>query len=504
MEKQLPSIIVSGASGFIGSHFLNAAKEKFRIYAIARRSQEEAGIPLHENIKWFQGDISNWTSQKKLMIKIEMEGGADYIYHLAGYYDFTMKEKQEYNLTNVIGTRHMLEMAKALNVKRFFFAGSLASCSFPPRGAEWRITEKTPADAKFPYAVSKHMGEEIVREYSATVPSLVFRFPVIFSDWCQYEPLYRFLATWLSRKWNSRILGGRGHSAVTYLHTDELNRFVFTIIEKQASLPSFDVLIPSPDGSTTHRELFEAATNYYYGKKKMPILVPRLLAYPGVLVREIFGRLTNHPPFEQLWMLKLLDLRLDIDASYTRKVTGWEPLPRYHILRRMLYMIDKIKNQYDLWVSRNQFAYREFSLRSNMLISGEMAILKDELQEKVFRRMMTRENEERFCFCHVVTEEELRSEISTCYDLIMTTVQVRDRMILVDHLFDICARNYESGLGLDEIRNVLMTFNEIIAGELIGRPAMHDLGQEIHDQITVMLFVVASEMEDIYEKLLTV
>ena len=35
------------------------------------------------------------------------------------------------------------------------------------------------------------------------------------ANWCEYAPLYVFLSTWLSKKWNARILGGRGASAIT-------------------------------------------------------------------------------------------------------------------------------------------------------------------------------------------------------------------------------------------------------------------------------------------------
>mgnify|MGYP000243527337 CR=1 FL=1 len=36
----LPRIIVTGSSGFIGRHLLDALKEDYRIYALARRSRK--------------------------------------------------------------------------------------------------------------------------------------------------------------------------------------------------------------------------------------------------------------------------------------------------------------------------------------------------------------------------------------------------------------------------------------------------------------------------------
>ncbi|MFH0864906.1 MAG: NAD-dependent epimerase/dehydratase family protein, partial [Bacteroidota bacterium] len=55
---KLPTIILTGASGFIGRNFVEASVDKFRLICIARRSQQESGIPKHKNIFWIQADIS--------------------------------------------------------------------------------------------------------------------------------------------------------------------------------------------------------------------------------------------------------------------------------------------------------------------------------------------------------------------------------------------------------------------------------------------------------------
>ena len=96
MNKQLPSIVVTGASGFIGRHFVIAVSEKFRLFCIARRGQKEVGIPYHANIHWLQVDITNRKNLLNVCNYIKDKGGADYVLHLAGYYDFTLKENPAY------------------------------------------------------------------------------------------------------------------------------------------------------------------------------------------------------------------------------------------------------------------------------------------------------------------------------------------------------------------------------------------------------------------------
>ena len=44
MDSRLPGLILTGASGFVGRNFIKAASGKFRLFCIARRSMEEAGV----------------------------------------------------------------------------------------------------------------------------------------------------------------------------------------------------------------------------------------------------------------------------------------------------------------------------------------------------------------------------------------------------------------------------------------------------------------------------
>ena len=123
---QISSILVTGASGFVGRHFIEAVKDSYIIFALARRSQHDSGVSPHSNIHWIRCDIGY---KKKLAERLDeivaTQGAVDYIFHFAGYYDFTNRDSPEYQRTNVDGTRHLLEYAVKLNVKRFIFSSSL-------------------------------------------------------------------------------------------------------------------------------------------------------------------------------------------------------------------------------------------------------------------------------------------------------------------------------------------------------------------------------------------
>jgi nucleoside-diphosphate-sugar epimerase len=46
------TLILTGASGFIGRALIHRLSERYHVYALARRSQAQAEIPEHRNIDW--------------------------------------------------------------------------------------------------------------------------------------------------------------------------------------------------------------------------------------------------------------------------------------------------------------------------------------------------------------------------------------------------------------------------------------------------------------------
>ena len=125
MENKIPSVVLTGASGFIGRYILDDIKEDYKIYAIARRSNKEANVPYHHNINWIQCDIANRKTLCEIKNYLINQGGADFVIHLAAFYDFTYKDNLEYSRTNIEGTKNILEFTRGINVKRFLFASSV-------------------------------------------------------------------------------------------------------------------------------------------------------------------------------------------------------------------------------------------------------------------------------------------------------------------------------------------------------------------------------------------
>jgi nucleoside-diphosphate-sugar epimerase len=347
-----PGVIITGATGFLGGRLMAQLRKEYQIFAIGRRSPAEAGAPEGPGIHWFRVDIGHFDRLREVFYRIKEMGGADLLLHLAAYYDFTGEDHPEYMRTNVMGTRNVLELSVPLKLRRFIYTSSVAACPFPTLGEA--VTEDSPPTAPVPYARSKRIGEEMMREYQDRVPSCILRLAAIFSDWCEYEPLDEFLRTWRSHRWNAHILGGKGQSAVPYLHVQDLISFYIRVVERCDDLKPAEVLQASPDGSTTHLELYRAVTRSLCGSPRFAVCLPKFIARPGIIAREKWGRITGRMPFERSWMADYIDLRLDVDASRTRRRLDWAPNPELHILKRMACVVDNMRTYPEEWELRSE------------------------------------------------------------------------------------------------------------------------------------------------------
>lgn len=499
MSPDLPSIIVSGASGVVGRHFIAAARERFRIFALARRSQREVEVPEHANLTWIQVDVADWEALKAVVRKVRALGPVDFVLHLAAYYDFSNTDHPEYLRTNVNGTIHLLEQAKWLSVRRFIFTSSIAACRVPAPGS--RITEDSPADAVFPYARSKQHGEELVREYSRFFPCTVLRLAAVFSDWCEYPPLYMFLSTWLSRRWNARILAGSGTSAVPYLHVNDLNRLLLGLLATSDRLPGYSLYLASPDGATSHRRLYEAATRVHLGRARRPILLPRSVVAPGIVARDLVGRLIGRRPFERAWMIRYIDRRLEVDGTRTRHALGWQPSPRLDITRRCLVMVERMKSEPHIWHRTNEAVLRRVADRPGLRIGNALSERRLEVIGAVLAAL--RAGAEGLDRYRTTPESELEWSLGLAFRLLSAAVRSGDRTLLLSYLSDAAERRYGEGFTAADMGALLLLAERTVVEALLSAPELAGLEIAIRDTVSLTFALAREEVEDRFEELVT-
>lgn len=487
-------VVVTGASGFVGRHFIEATKEKYRLFCLARRSQLESGIPKHQNIFWTQVDIGSFDNTAELGESIRRLGGADYLLHLAGYYDFSYKDHPEYHRTNVSGTGNILNLAKELDMKRFIFSSSLAACKFG--GFEHTITEKTPPAADFAYARSKCQAEERIKEFSDNFSYAIVRLAAVFSDWCEYPPLFMFLSTWLSKKWKSRILGGKGESAITYIHINDLIRFFDLIIENDSQLPRELTLIASPNGTVSHNDLYQAASKYHFGKYRKPVRIPKLIAYPGVVVLNFLAGLFGFESFEKPWMIKYVDKKLVVDATWSQKLLSWNTSRRYDVLRRLLFLLENRKNHLVTWSIRNEMAMRRPAERTNILYYEILKNCRSETVEKMIESLLRSENKERFVHYQAMGRDLLQMYITLIYQLIAISIRTGDRMVLRKYAQIIAYRRFNSGFRIEEIAGLLNSLEATIIATANPELVPPNSKRKFNNYVSIAIQLVIDEIDE--------
>ena len=498
MSEILPGIVVTGASGFIGRHFVIAVSEKFRLFCIARRSQKEVGIPYHKNLHWLQLDITNQKNLLNALKYIKGHGGAEYVLHLAGYYDFTMKENPAYEQINVIGTRYVLDMSKSMGIKRFIFSSSVAACKFP--GVNNVLTEKSPIDADFPYARCKRREEEVIKKYAKVFPCSIVRLAAVYSDWCEYPMLYILLNYWLSgKRLTSRILTGRGESALPYIHIKDAIKLFLRIIEISDTLPYLGIYNGSPQGSVSHNELFKTATRYYFGNDIKPFRMPKPLAALGLIVISFLGWLNGKKTLEQPWMAGYIDKKLNVDASATYNALNWKPTPRYHILRRLLFLTEKMISHPNNWTFRNEVILKKVAFRKSTEIYDILSELRESLVDQIIQEVIRPENEHRFPNYRKMYPELLKWYITLNYQLVAATVRSRDRSIIPIYAREIAFKRYIDGFKAKEVKDIMFLIGKIMKESLLKRAELKGSKRQVDDYIILTSQLAADEFEDAYE-----
>jgi nucleoside-diphosphate-sugar epimerase len=494
-----PALIVTGASGFVGRHLLEDLKDEYRVFAIARRSQRECGAPVHPNIAWMQVDIGDLDGLARTFREIASAGGAKVLLHLAAYYDYAGEHRPEYRRTNVEGTKNVLELARSLDLERFVFASSVAACEFPRR--EGPITEATPPDGRHIYAWSKREGERLVLEQQGAIPTCIVRFGAVYSDWCEYPPLYVFLNTWLGGSWRARILGGRGLSAIPYIHIRDVVAFLRRLLLRRELLVPGEILIASTTGCTSHRTLFELATRSYTGSARRPVPCPVPLCGLGMVLMSALGRLRGRMPFERLWMYHYIDRRMEVDNSRSRTRLDWSPSPRYQMERRLPFLIERFKSEPVEWHARNAAVMRKDIARPDLAILKALVTEENQIIGSIVARVGEEAALGRLPSYGAMEDSELVWLVRLLHRLLLTSVQTSNRMLLVNYLEVTGGSRFKAGFSVNEVCLFLQAMNDAVVAALRRRVDLKRLEQEVFDRITVPIELAMEEVRGQYERL---
>ena len=111
-------VLVTGATGLVGSHFILRFIENGRsIKAIYNHTLPKL---QHPNLEWVKADITQIEQLHTAFI------GVDEVYHCGAKVSFSNKEDASLYSINVIGTRHIVNLCLHYKIKKLLYVSSIA------------------------------------------------------------------------------------------------------------------------------------------------------------------------------------------------------------------------------------------------------------------------------------------------------------------------------------------------------------------------------------------
>ncbi|HIB42871.1 MAG TPA: NAD-dependent epimerase/dehydratase family protein [Nitrospina sp.] len=278
MEK----CIVTGGSGFIGTHLVNFLRET-----------GHQVVNIDKNIRLFEGrddvcaDISNTDNNLKIL---EAMDGASCVFHLAALARVqpSIERPLEFDKNNTYGTLNMLELSRQAGIKKFIFS---SSSSLYGDHEVFPTPESQPANPISPYALQKSIGEQYCRLYSQIhgLDTVNLRYFNVYGEGAPTEGAYclvigKFIQQFLAGK--SLTIHGDGKQRRDFTYVQDVVRANFLAFksEKVWNGEAFNI------GNGDNRSVQEIAdvfeTSYEY---LPPVIEPQITLADNTKAKEEFG-----------------------------------------------------------------------------------------------------------------------------------------------------------------------------------------------------------------------
>ncbi len=305
-------VLVTGASGFLGSHVAEQlAREGHVVRALVRKTSNRKFLESLSNVEFAEGSVDQAERVE------EAVRGVDAVVHAAGL--VKARGEAEFHATNVQGTRNVLEAAKrgARGLKRFVFVSSLAAVGPSDDGTPLRSdAEPRPVTA---YGRSKLEAERLVLAAKETLRVTVLRPPAIYGP-RDGEILAFFKAV------DRRLLPTIGDASSTLSMIYGADAAAACIRAITADVPSGSVYFVDDGNAYGFRDMLEGIERALGKKALLRINLPMPFVYAAALGSEMFGKMTGRAVM--LTRDKMNEIRQPhwvCDSEDTRRDLGWEP-----------------------------------------------------------------------------------------------------------------------------------------------------------------------------------
>ncbi|MDQ2846619.1 MAG: dTDP-glucose 4,6-dehydratase [Actinomycetota bacterium] len=318
-------VLVTGGAGFIGSNFVLRTRDTRPdwdltvIDALTYAGSKETLAPVADQIQFVEGSVAD----AELIGKLVAE--TDVVIHFAAesHNDNSLDNPYPFIESNILGTYQILEAVR-INGKRLHHISTDEVYGDLALDDPDRFTESTPVNPSSPYSASKASADLLVRAWIRS-----FGIAATLSNCSNNYGPRQHVEKFIPRQITGILtdvkpkLYGSGENVRDWIHVDDHNDAVVTIVEKGTLGETYLI---GADGEKNNREIIA--------------LLLELMGKPA----DWFEHVNDRPGH---------DLRYAIDSSKLRAETGW--VPRFSDIRAGLQnTIDWYAANNDWWQSAKQ------------------------------------------------------------------------------------------------------------------------------------------------------
>ena len=319
----IQKILVTGASGFIGSFIVEEALNRgFEVWAAMRRSSSRQFL-TDERIHFIELNLS---SEEQL--KEQLAGHAfDYVVHAAGV--TKCLDKQDFFRINTEGTKNLVRalMALQMPLRRFVYISSLSIMgAIREQQPYTEILETDNPQPNTAYGKSKLEAErwlslqndQLEKGNEKLFPYVILRPTGVYGP---RERDYFMMAK--SIKAHSDFAVGYRQQDITFVYVSDVVQAVFLAIEKGETGRAYFLSDGEVYQSSTFSDLIRKELgNPWWIRITAPIWVLRVVTFFGEYIGHLTGKVTalNNDKYH---ILRQRNWRCDIEPA--RRELGYEP-----------------------------------------------------------------------------------------------------------------------------------------------------------------------------------
>ena len=308
-------ILITGASGFIGSFIVEEALRRgFETWAAVRKSSSREWLK-DKRINFIELNLSS-----KAQLVEQLKGKAfDYVVHAAGV--TKCLNKADFRRINTEGTKNLVDalIETGMPLKRLVFVSSLSVFGAIREQQPYEeIRESDVPQPNTEYGRSKLAAEQYLDSLGSRIPYIILRPTGVYGP---KEKDYYIMAK--SIKQHSDFAVGYRQQDITFVYVEDVVQAIFLALEKGENGRKYFLSDGQVYQSATFSKLIhEALGRPWWIRLTVPEWVLRIVTFCGEYTGRMTGKVTalNNDKYN---ILRQRNWRCDIEPA--RKELGYEP-----------------------------------------------------------------------------------------------------------------------------------------------------------------------------------